>query len=88
MRNYVKTIIIIINNSVKNLILKSNSPRKVRAEIWGKKPHINIHGSTPSIFQAEVLVTLVGVQQLIGFKNTNITIFSDSQVALIALNKI
>ncbi|XP_050543369.1 uncharacterized protein LOC126906681 [Daktulosphaira vitifoliae] len=66
----------------------SKKSGKVGAGIWGLKPRINVSmslGTTPSVFQAEVMAILVGAQNLLVYKNRKITILSDSQAALKAL---
>ncbi|XP_050522055.1 uncharacterized protein LOC126894808 [Daktulosphaira vitifoliae] len=66
----------------------SKKSGKVGAGIWGLKPRINVSmslGTTPSVFQAEVMAILVEAQNLLVHKNRKITILSDSQAALKAL---
>ncbi|XP_050528221.1 uncharacterized protein LOC126898324 [Daktulosphaira vitifoliae] len=66
----------------------SKKSGKVGVEIWGLKPRINVSmslGTTPSVFQAEVMAILVGAQNLLIYKNRKITILNDSQAALKAL---
>ncbi|XP_050427717.1 uncharacterized protein LOC126837807 [Adelges cooleyi] len=63
---------------------------KVGAGVWGEKPHISISiplGTTPTVFQAEVMAILICTQNLAVYKRRNITILSDSQAALKALIK-